>query len=319
MGFFSWAGSKVKSGYKKAKKTVHKAADKVKETVNIVVDKIKDTGSNMLSSFTGKKIAEQAKQIYQRAKQRYEEACSNFENKSKDIIVNINNCLQDINAYKKEIYENLLLKYKDITSKLYNVDISSKDVLDGEFTFSFNVEKMRAVSSVMKIDFEDHKFKSYLKAFISAGFWSRKEARESYEAAVEEEGKVNLNISKMNAELTRLEVVFKALDNVRGYFKDLIEIFNLLLDRLKYSLSYLRNLHLVFTYSFKKGRMDFRKLPKAQQKTFETTHTLVKILTSMCQRRYIDSETVSAVDAEFKDTTEEVKAQRFEERKASFA
>lgn len=94
----------------------------------------------------------------------------------------------------------------------------------------------------------------------------------------------------MNAEKVRIDSIRKSISNVEYYFANIIEMMDRVLPKLENSISMLRNLHLVFSYSFFKGKLDYNKLPKVQKNYFEASVTMSKILVEMSKNQYLSSD-----------------------------
>lgn len=278
MGFFSWVGDKIKSGY-----------NYVKEKVKTVVNTVKETASNMWAGFTGEKTAKEAKEKYERAKQRYEEHQRQFENKVELITKSINETIVKINGLKTYYFDYLLTEYKRVISKVKGLDIESHEELDGKFIYTYEQEKLKGRNQIIKIDFDANRFKNNVKAILTLGFATRKAAKESLQEAEAYEYSVSECIGKMNGELAKLESFSKAVLNVLGYFEGIIKATEHCIERLRHSLALLKNIHLVFSLSLAGGKYDVRRLSKAQIQTFMITNNLMKILLEMSKLKYVNA------------------------------
>lgn len=279
MGFFSWIGGKVSSGIKKAKEVVSNAASKVKETA-----------SNMWSSFTGEKVAKEAKERLEAAKARFAARKKEFDQRVEEIVGKVNRMLEEVNNKKNYVFEYLLKEYGEITKRIMNLNITSTPYLDKEFTASYNMELTRLRKQVIKIDFDQNRVKNNLKAIFTLGFLTRKRAKESLAAVEEVEYEVEQETGKMRAEVKRLELIMKNFENIVHYFNTMIDITEKVLERLRHSFNMLKNIHLVFSFSFKDKKLDAARLPKLQQKTFATTHNFLSVLIQMSKTQYINAD-----------------------------
>lgn len=279
MGFFGWVGSKISS-----------AVSYVKEKVTEAKDYIKQKTTNVWNTFTGKKTADEAKEIYDDAISSYNKAKRDFDDFLEKRSREINNSVQKINEYKKLVFSKQLKEVIQITSKLHNFSMTSKEMLENEFKYGFDELKIKSYSNVMKIDFDNNKFKTSVQAIFTLGFYTRKKAKESLSEANDVANSVRLKIEQMNAEKVRIDSIRKSISNVEYYFANIIEMMDRVLPKLENSISMLRNLHLVFSYSFFKGKLDYNKLPKVQKNYFEASVTMSKILVEMSKNQYLSSD-----------------------------
>ncbi|WP_455794399.1 hypothetical protein [Clostridium butyricum] len=279
MGFFGWVGSKISS-----------AVSYVKEKVTEAKDYIKQKTTNVWNTFTGKKTADEAKEIYDDAISSYNKAKRDFDDFLEKRSREINNSVQKINEYKKLVFSKQLKEVIQITSKLHNFSMTSKEMLENEFKYGFDELKIKSYSNVMKIDFDNNKFKTSVQAIFTLGFYTRKKAKESLSEANDVANSVRLKIEQMYAEKVRIDSIRKSISNVEYYFANIIEMMDRVLPKLENSISMLRNLHLVFSYSFFKGKLDYNKLPKVQKNYFEASVTMSKILVEMSKNQYLSSD-----------------------------
>lgn len=265
MGFFSWA------------------ADKISKAKDWVCEK----ASNVWNTFTGKKNTDEAKRIYKEAVADYERARSDFEKYLTENTKKINLSIDNINNMKKLVFSKYLKEYLEIANKMYTGSVISTETLEKEFEYHHKHINMKSLSSVMKIDFDSNKFKTNLLAICTLGFYTRKKAKESLMEAENVAHEVRLYKTQLEAERARIDSLVISLQNIEVYFKGMIEVVESLLPKLDYSLNMLRNLHLVFSYSFIKGKLDFHKLPAVQMDYFTATNTITKILVEMSKKSYI--------------------------------
>lgn len=278
MGFFSWVGSKISS-----------AASYVKEKATAAKDYIKEKATNVWNSFTGKKTADEAKEIYNSAVSRYDKAKRDFDSFLEENSKEINDSIEIINKYKKMVFRKYLKEFIQISSKLYNFNIVNKELLEGEFEYLNKELQINPYSNIMKIDFDKHKFKTSIQAIFTLGFYTRKKAKESLSEANDVSNDVDLAIIHLKSEMARITSIKESVNNVKYYFEEIIEIMDKLLPKLNRSIDMLKNLHLVFSYSFIKGKLDYNKLPKVQMNYFEATVTLSKVLVEMSKKQYLNS------------------------------
>lgn len=284
MGFFSWIGSKVEKVKEKASRVVNTVKEKAYEVGRAV----KEKASNMWGTISGKKIAEEAKAMYRKARELYEGEKLRYEKEVEIKTKAINEKIEKINAYKQKAFTKYVKEYIDIASKITSFNLESEATLEKEFKLATRELKMKSESSVMKIDFDRNRFKANLMAVFTLGFKTRKLAKESLEEANKVRVSVNQEIAEMNGELKRLEMINKAIGNVVVYLEGIMEVMDKLLPKLNNSFKTLRNLHLIFSYSIVKGKLDHNKLPKVQLAYFEAASNFSKILIELSKKKYIN-------------------------------
>lgn len=278
MGLFGWIGEKISS-----------ACNYVKEKATKVKDKIKEKASNIWGAFTGKNKVKEAERIYNDSSGNFELAKSDFDKYVDDKSKEINTIINKINRYKDIGYNKYLTEYVNITKKLYNFNLGEIENFDGDFKYVFENIKLKDKKDIFTIDFENNKFKTTVQAIFTLGFYTRKKAKETLVNAKEYERAVEYEIEKMESEKQRIEMIIKSLKAIEHYFDGIFEIMDGLLERLNYSLDYLRNIHLIFSYSFIKGKLNYKKLPEAQANYFMASYTFCEIISKMIKMNYIKS------------------------------
>ncbi|MPM64756.1 hypothetical protein SDC9_111645 [bioreactor metagenome] len=243
----------------------------------------------MWAGFTGEKTAEEAKEKYERAKQRYEEFKSEFESKVEQITKSINETIIRINSLKTYYFDYLLVEFKHVISRVKGLQIKEHEELDGELIYTYEHDRLKGRSQIIKIDFDTHRFKNTVKAIITLGFATRKAANQSLQEAEAYDCSVSECIEKMKGELAKLENINIAILNVLSYFQCIINMAEHCIDRLKHSFAMLKNMHLVLSLPIVGGRYDGDRLPSVQLKTFELTHNLMKSLLKMSKSKYINA------------------------------
>ncbi|PNV59202.1 DNA repair protein [Clostridium sp. chh4-2] len=280
-GFFGKITSAIKSGCEKVASGVKKAANYVKEKV---------TGA--WNKFTGKKTFEEAEALYQQISERYQKKRSQFDSEVDRYTDSIEQRVQNINKYKEKIKTELFVQMAAQMEKIKDISVSRDFTVEEYKAAVLSFDGVRSRSQLYKIDFNKHKFKTTLQAIFTAGFYTRKKAKETLYAVEEEEMKVNAEIAKMDAELTKLKVIDESLENVEEYFNSLIEIYSNLLVRLDNSVNYLYIRCISFAHKLVHKEMSIRRLPEMQQKEVEAIITASKIMKAM-----IDAQIMSLEDS----------------------
>lgn len=294
MGFFGWVGSKIS----KAKEWVKEKATAVKEKV-----------TNVWNKFTGKEKFEEAERLYAQITERYNSRRKRFEEEVDQYTQKIEKHVVAINNSKEKIKSQLFLEMAKKMEKIKDIEVSKDFSAESYIAEAVSFDSIRSKSELYKIDFNKHKFKTTVQAIVTLGFYTRKKAKETLYAVEEEEGKINTEIAKMDAEIVKLKAIESSLDNVELYFTSLIELYQNLLIRLDSSVNYLFVRSMAFAHKLVNTEMSIRRLPKMQQKEVEAIITASKILKTMTDAQITaidDKDRVSSYSREMKNQHEEM-------------
>ena len=267
-------------------KMVKKAASYVKEKV-----------TNVYNKFTGKDMADKAKEIYEASRKKYDEASSNYKKEVDKYSNEIKKHIESVNANKVLIKGTLFAELVKLLECIKEVEISQAFSKEAMNYAAYKPSALRSQSQIMKIDFDNEPIKNNLKALFTLGFWTRKQARESLHEAEIEAKKVDDEIARMNAEVIKIKSMEGALSNIAMYFDKLVEMYNVLLQRVHASVDYLLVRNMTFAGMPINNKMSIRSLPLAQIKELEAIVTASKIMKVMVETNIM----------EVKDTTVQTK------------
>lgn len=278
MGFWAWMVDK-------GKQAVNYVSDKVKQVVDGVKEgcqKVREWGSNTWANFTGEKEFQEADRLYNAIKKRYDMKREEFEEGSGLIVAKIENAVLSINDHKSVIQNELLPMMADTLGKLKAVKlIEATYAVENYQRSDVAFSQLKSKDSIYTIDFNKNKFASNVLAIFTLGFATRKKARETLLAVKEQESKINYEIAKMDAELTKLEGVLVALQNVEHYIAGMTSLFKQLLARGDHGVSYLYWRSLFNSHRLVTQELHPKLLSKVQQEEIKALVTTGKILRAM--------------------------------------
>ena len=288
----------------------------IKKGVEVVVDTAKKVGSavkngatNLWNKASGKEKFEEAERLYAEISARYNSRRNQFEEDVENYTNKIENHVNQINRSKEKIKSELFLEMAKKMEKIKDIEVSKDFSVESYIAEAVSFDSIRSKSELYKIDFNKHKFKTTVQAIVTLGFYTRKKAKETLYAVEEEEGKINTEIAKMDAEIVKLKAIESSLDNVELYFTSLIELYQNLLIRLDSSVNYLFVRSMAFAHKLVNTEMSIRRLPKMQQKEVEAIITASKILKTMTDAQITaidDKDRVSSYSREMKNQHEEM-------------
>lgn len=283
----------------------------IKKGVEVVVDTAKKVGSavkngatNLWNKASGKEKFEEAERLYAEISARYNSRRNQFEEDVENYTNKIENHVNQINRSKEKIKSELFLEMAKKMEKIKDIEVSKDFSVESYIAEAVSFDSIRSKSELYKIDFNKHKFKTTVQAIVTLGFYTRKKAKETLYAVEEEEGKINTEIAKMDAEIVKLKTIESSLDNVELYFSSLIELYQNLLIRLDSSVNYLFVRSMAFAHKLVNTEMSIRRLPKMQQKEVEAIITASKILKAMTDAQITaidDKDCVSSYSREMKN------------------
>lgn len=326
MGLFGWVGRAASSvgsaikntaskvvdtGKKVVTKTVETAKNvgkKVVDTTKTVYNKAKEGASNMWGKFSGKEDFKKAERLYEQIKKRYEEKKSSYDCEVESLTSQIDKSIQAINKYKAYIKRNLFMRMVKDLEKIKDIRVDKSFNLE-QFKYEHvKLDSVRAKSQLYTIDFNKNKFKTTFQAIFTLGFFTRKKAKETLAAVQEEEGKVNHEIAKMDAELVKLRQIAASLQNVESYFSSLVNVYEQLLVRLSNNVNFLYFQCMQFAHQLISDQMLLERLPLVQRKEVEAIMTASKVLNVMVKAQISNVENVVEIKdfekALMKQTTE---------------
>lgn len=309
MGFFGGLISKVSSAAKKVGSAIKKAATTVVEKTKSAYKNVKEKVTNAWGKFTGKDKFEEAERLYEEISRRYNQKRAIFESEVDRITNLIESHVNAINTYKSKIKTELFTEMATNLEKITGIDFDKDFKLDEYKNRDSRFDTIRGKSELYKIDFNKNKFKTTVQAIFTLGFYTRKKAKETLIAVQEEQGKINAEIAKMDAELVKLKMIAESLNNVEYYFASMIEIYEQLLIRLDNSVHHLYFKCMHFAHKLVHQQMKLRHLPVIQQKEVEAIITASKIMKKMTETQIIsitDGTNIVRYEREMKTEHDEV-------------
>lgn len=309
MGLFGGFVSAVKSVGRAVGGAIKKGVDVVVDTAKKVGSAVKKGATNLWNKFSGKEKFEEAERLYAEISARYNSRRKQFEEDVENYTNKIENHVNQINRSKEKIKSQLFLEMAKKMEKIKDIEVSKDFSAESYIAEAVSFDSIRSKSELYKIDFNKHKFKTTVQAIVTLGFYTRKKAKETLYAVEEEEGKINTEIAKMDAEIVKLKAIESSLDNVELYFTSLIELYQNLLIRLDSSVNYLFVRSMAFAHKLVNTEMSIRRLPKMQQKEVEAIITASKILKTMTDAQITaidDKDRVSSYSREMKNQHEEM-------------
>lgn len=314
MGFFSgikkcWnkakevmcdAGKAIYNGVKTVVTTVTKPVVKVVKAIgngvtnmaghvgHFIKDKIIDPALDYLSEEIGKKTFEDAKSRYEKLTNKYNERCAAYERQIGYFANEIKNLVESVNAEKQYIINTLFVKMNSVLSK---IKYDNKFSLEYFKMPSTKVEPLRKREELFLIDFDKDPVKSYLKAFVSLGRWTKKQATETLDKIIEEEKKVEEIFTKMDADLERLKLLKTALGQTLTYLKDMSAMYENVVYKANNSAKYLRFKCMQFTHGVSKDYCKLEALPKADRELMFALFNFTKILDDIVKMELVGQDT----------------------------
>lgn len=277
----------VKTGASAIKDVASKVTDVVVDTAKKVKNKVKRSASKVMSSISGKKHFDEAEQRYNVLVTRYEDAKSRYRSELEEKTNAIQMDLEKINGWKSQIFEELFPTFIQIVNRLHHVEINGKhfeefladDVLD------YKVHKcVQAKQELFEIDFNNMSFKQAALSIITLGFYSRKKAKQSLQQVIDEEKRVDEEITKQVAQLEKIEQVVSSISNVVEYFESLINGYEKLLKRFEFGVNSQRFLQ-ARNSNFEK--LDFRMMPIKHIEDFQALFNLSVVMKTMSTMGYL--------------------------------
>ena len=309
MGFCSWISSKFKAVKENVKKAVNTVTNGVKsvakgfiEKVEYVKERIVDAvktvkqkvtnmastvvnkASDLFDEFTGKKTFNEAKARFNALVEKYNSKKADYDIKVNKYAVEIKKIVGSINAEKAYIIETLFIKMKNVLSK---IKYDNKYSLEYFKMPNTKVEALRTRDDLFLIDFDKSPVKTTLQAVFSLGIWTRKKARETLDRIIEEEKKAEEIFAKMDAEITRMDLLHKALTQTLAYLKDMEAMYENIVYKANNTAKYLRFKCMQFTHGVSQEFCKLSALPKADQDLMFALFNFTEILNKIVKMELV--------------------------------
>lgn len=246
-------------------------------------------------SFSGQATFEEADRLYNDVMKRFEEHKKYYNKEVKKLSSQIQKDIDSINDSKKIIKTELFPAFADKMKKLIDVSISDDYHIENYEIPEMNVDYIKTKEELYKIDFNINPIKSNFWAIISAGFISRKKAKETLINVEEEKKRLEAEMAQMDSNLEKLRRIKESLELIADYFTCLIEIYRSLLNRLDNSVNFLIIRCISFAHKIIRQQMSIKNLPISQQKEIEAIVTISKILKVMVDKGFTLDGTIGTV------------------------
>jgi hypothetical protein len=280
MGWFKSACSKVCG----AAKTI---AKKVATGVSNACSVVKKGASKVYGIVTGKENFDKAKELYQKIQSEIEAADKDYTAFSNQISKDIQSAVTGINSAKKDLIASGFNRFINITSRIAAWEVVINQTSE-EFEYKrIKIDGMKNKEDLFLIDFDEHIFKSNLKALVSLGFWSRKEAKETLHKVQEQEKVVEHEIVKIAAEKKRLNLVLESLTQIERYFSELTQSYSLILDELGYAVNLVSASCHIANPAYHSNKIDCYFMPEGHLHCLMAAEKMTRILHEMARLNYL--------------------------------
>ena len=253
-----------------------------------IKDKIIDPALDFLSEAIGKKKFEEAKNRYEKLTNKYNEKQAAYERQIGYFANEIKSLVESVNAEKQYIINTLFVKMKSVLSK---IKYDNKYSLEYFKMPSTKVEPLRKREELFLIDFDKDPVKSYLKAFVSLGRWTKKQATETLDKIIEEEEKAENIVSEMDADLKRLELLKTALTQTLTYLRDMSAMYENVVYKANNTAKFLRFKCMQFTHGISMEYCKLEVLPKADRELMFALFNFTKILDDIVKMELVGQDT----------------------------
>lgn len=244
--------------------------------------------------FTGKDKFEEAEARYEALKKRFEKRLEKYERATEVLIDELNVHVEAINQYKVQIKTELFPIYADKMRLIKGVNISKEFPLEEFKQGEIELHGVRDREDLFSIDFTEHPIVANLKCWLTLGFLSRKQAKESLYKVQEEEKRIEEEFARMDAEIEKLKLIKISLIQIEGYYKDLIGLYKQMLTRLDNSVNFLFTQNIISMNTIGGNKLDGRTLPLVQQteiKCINKSSIIMKKMVDTCVT--VDASTTS--------------------------
>lgn len=240
-----------------------------------------------VEQLTGQDKMNEANIIYYNQVKKYELSIKRYNDTAKRVEESINSNISRINHFKVKIYEEILPRFVSIANQIDYVSIKSK--FDMNKNISINELKREDIPCRSVIN-QLSKINITISAFVSPAYTilkMRKNAKESLQNAYEFEKEVNLEIEKIFAETSRIEITSSSLNNIATYFEDMNEITIKLIERFEEKFEKLNKNNLSLYKKDGSKKLDLELLPKEIINYYDACLNCCIVLKEMGIKSYI--------------------------------
>ena len=305
MGLFSALksiGSAVWGGVKTVAK---KSVEVIKDVGSAVWEGAKKAGAIVKAGwekFTGRDKEREAEALLAAMEEKARTKEKDFEEFFDNVQKRIDSSIEEINSIRAEL--NLLdfRRFEELASNFSTWDVANIGLEFSKNLKKIELEPLKQRGELFKIDFRNNPIKSNLKAIVSVGFWSRKQAKESLLAVKEEEHRLDCELKKFDAEVVRLNLLAESLENVISFISSFRTYYKRILDELDYSVNFLRSSYFTQTQKEPPALLDPAMLPQRHQKCLECSDKATRIMYEIAKRHYISAtqQSVEMIQEDFK-------------------
>ena len=213
----------------------------------------------------------------------------------------IDSAIKNMNELREELNLRDFRRFEELASNFSTWEVGNVRLEKNGNLKKAELESLQTRGELFKIDFRNHPVKSNLKAIVSFGIWSRKRAKETLHAVLEEKHRFECDLKKFEAEKVRLDLIAESLEKVVIFMSDFRRYYNRIIDELDYSVNFLRSSYFAQTQTAAPAQMDPAMLPERHQKCLECADKATRILFEIGKRCYvkITEMSVAAIDVDF--------------------
>jgi len=310
MGFKDWIKYDLMWGIEDklfdAKVKVIGVADIFKEASVEAKEGIVQTGKEFVDlmgegveQLTGQDKINEANIIYDKQVKKYELSIERYNNTAKRVEESINSNISRINDFKVRIFEEILPRFVNIANKIDDVSIKSK--FDMNKNISIKELKSEYLPCRSVVVNQLSKMNITFSVFISPAYTilkMRKNAKESLQSAYEFEKKVNLEVEKIFAESSRIEIVSCSLNNIGTYFEDMNDITLKLIERFEEKFENLDKNNLSLYRRDGSKKLDLELLPEDIRNYYDACLNCCIVLKEMAMKSYIKNNQIVTSEVE---------------------
>ena len=305
MGLFSALksiGSAVWGGVKTVAK---KSVEVIKDVGSAVWEGEKKAGAIVKAGwekFTGRNKEREAEALLAAMEEKARTKEKEFEEFFDDVQKRIDSSIEEINSIRAELNFLDFRRFEELASNFSTWDVANIGLEFSQNLKKIELEPLKKRGELFKIDFRNNPIKSNLKAIVSLGFWSRKQAKESLLAVKEEEHRLDCELKKFDAEVVRLNLLAESLENVISFISSFRTYYKRILDVLDYSVNFLRSSYFTQTQKEPPALLDPAMLPQRHQKCLECSDKATRIMYEIAKRHYISAtqQSVEMIQEDFK-------------------
>lgn len=239
----------------------------------------------LVNKFTGKDKFLKAKTKYEELESWFAETKADYKRKLDNILSEINLHIQSINASKIKIKTILFPEFAKKIKCIKNINVSNFLIKESLVYSTLTVDEIRTREELFLINFEKNTFKTNLQALLTFGCKTRAKANDTLRNIETEESRLKEESAKMDSEIKKLYPIQKVLEQNEVYFRFLIDIYSVLMNRLDNSIRFLMISRSVKGDFSDKSKMAINELPLLQQEETKAMISISLIMKKMVETR----------------------------------